>query len=400
MLLNLLKYGLSEGIVKIVPFLTTLYVAKSLAPELFGMYSLLISAFEVLFIFISFNIQATTRIDYFKMSKYDFYETKKNHILLTLGIASTILLFLFFIPPEFKLILVLLVITAILRTFSVFIMAIFQCEKKVNNYILSNIIFVIFLSVFTYVFLDLGLSFNSWLYAILIASIFQLMLVVNLLGLKKISLFIPQKIELNSLKLTFIPALLFLPQAIGWWLKSGAERIIISDNYGLETLGYYTLAYQLTSLVIIGVTVINLALVPEINISLKNKRIKLLKKIIFATILFITIISLFIPFSGQLLINYYYGLEYNASIKYMKMLIIPLYIQAILMVLVNILYYMGYNHVVAKLVLITFSLQILVAYFSAASLNLFWLIQFSSISNLVILIIVIICTHNVLNKLR
>ncbi len=381
MIKNIFKYGVSEGIAKITPFITTLYVAKSLAPELFGMYSLLIALFEVLFIFISFNIQATTRVDYFKFSKNDFYETKRNHITLTLGIAFTILVSLVFIPEEFKLIFVLLVITAVLRTFSVFIMAIFQCEKNANNYILSNITFVLFLSLFIFLFLELGLSFNSWVYAMLIASIFQLMLVVNLFGVKSVRLLTPQKTKLTSLTTTFIPALIFLPQAIGWWLKSGAERIIISSNLGNASLGVYSLSLQFVSVMFIFVTVLNLAIVPEINRLMKINSYKKTHKMLFVTSFFVLGISILIPLIGNRVINYFYTSEYLLATRYLIYLTVASVPQALMMIYINVLYFTGQGKFVAFTILISFSAQTLINLVLIKSVGIFGIIVCAGLVN-------------------
>ena len=156
MVLSILKYGISEGLAKLAPFLTTLYVAKYLSPELFGKYSLIVVLFEVIFIFVSFNIQATTRIDYFKETKKKFNLIKQNHIAISLLIAGICVLSVVFLPKSEQLISIVLIFSALFRTGSVFILAIFQCSKKVNLYILSNITFVVILSLSVIVFLKLG----------------------------------------------------------------------------------------------------------------------------------------------------------------------------------------------------------------------------------------------------
>jgi O-antigen/teichoic acid export membrane protein len=399
MFLNVLKFGLSEGLAKIAPFLTTLYVAKFLTPEFFGKYSLLIVLYEISFIFISFNIQATTRIDFFKESDASFNLIKKSHFLISFCAASLFSLgMLFFSDIDLDIIL-LLTFASFFRTWSVFILAILQCSKRVSEYIYLNLVFVICLSLLTFIFLNMGFSFYSWLYAIAIASVVQAIVSIYMMKLENLNFLLSININKPVMKSTFITGILFMPQAIGWWLKTGADRLIISKYWGDGVLGYYALAFQLTSIVLMGITVLNLVLVPEINLCLKNKNASKLKKILYLTIMFITAISILLPFAGEFVISTYYGNDYSESINYLRWLIVPLYLQAILMVLINLLYFSGFTHIVAKVIVISFSLQVLLSYSFIAPYGLFWLVQASSLANIIVLTVVIYYSYTIFKSL-
>lgn len=357
MIINISKFAISESLSKLAPFLTTLYVAKYLSPELFGKYSLVIVLFEIIFILLSFNIQATTRIDYFKETGRSFAEIKQNHIAISLFILAISLIILLFLEPNQMLIVFLLLICAFIRTFSVFILAIFQCSKQVNSYVFTNIIFVLSLAVFTYIFIKLGLSYLSWLYSMLIASIIQLAIVIKIFGVASFKKYIPTKVSIESLKKTFVPAVLFMPQAIGWWLKSGAERIIIADGLGNVALGVYALAMQFTSILFMYITVLNLALVPEIYRLMQIRDFKKMHKYLLVATFSLLIVSSLIAFLGYAVIDGIYSDEFLLAKSYLPLLIIAGLPQAVMMLYINVLYYKSDGKFVAFIILTSFSVQ-------------------------------------------
>jgi len=389
MIANIIKYGLSEGVAKIAPFLTTLYVAKFLSPELFGKYSLIIVMFEITFILISFNIQATTRIDYFKESHITFCQIKQNHIAISLIFAFLGLVSIIFLSQEEQFVLLILIVSALLRTFSVFILAIFQCSKKVNAYIYSNIIFVFVLAISVFMFVNLGASFYSWLYAMLIASSVQFILVVKLHGLIAIKKYLPSSITFESLKVTFIPAALFMPQAIGWWLKSGAERIIIANGIGNAALGVYSLALQFSSILFIYVTVLNLAIVPEINRLMQRGDYKRTYRYLLACIVLLLILACALPFLGGFVIDKVYSSEYLLAKNYLLFLTIASVPQAIMMFYINILYFNKEGKFVATTILLSFSIQTLINFMLIDYYAIQGLIVCSFIINTIALIFIL-----------
>ncbi len=393
MITSILKFGLSDGLAKIATFLTTLYVAKSLSPDLFGMYSLVVVMFEITFILISFNIQATTRIDYFKETESSFSIIKKNHISITLIILCLLSVSLFFIETNHRLILLLLLSCALLRTLSAFIMAIFQCSGKVNSYVISNIIFVLFLAMFTFIFVTLGMSYLSWLYSMLIASTVQLIVVINIFGVRSFKKYLPTRFAVESLKKTFIPAALFMPQALGWWLKSGAERIIISDSLGNVVLGVYALAVQFASITFMYVTILNLALVPEINKLIQRRNFEEMHKYLLMSSFSLIIICALIGILGFLVIDHIYSYDYILAKSYLPFLLMASLPQAIMLIYINVLYFNKEGKFVATLIMTTFSIQAVINFFLIDYFGIYGVISVSLVINTTALFCVI-------NKIR
>jgi O-antigen/teichoic acid export membrane protein len=369
MFLNVLKFGLSEGLAKIAPFLTTLYVAKFLAPEEFGKYSLIVVMFEIVFIFVSFNIQATTRIDYFKVKREVFNTIKQSHLILSLCVTLLISLICFFFKVSDYFTILILAFSALVRTFSVFIQAVFQCSKRVNAYVITNVVFVFSLSIAIVGLVKCGLGYSSWLYSIAIASIIQLICCLLLFKIQNVSFIFTLVPQLSVFKQTFIAAVIFMPQAIGWWLKSGADRFLINKYINAEVLGNYALSFQFSSLQILAITTINLAVVPLINEKLKDKRPDDVFRVLALMSMFCAIFSIFIYFFNVQIISLFYKDQYLLAVDLMLPFCISNFFQALLLIYINILYYENHGKYVAVIIFINFFAQFLANYIALSMLN-------------------------------
>lgn len=390
MLINLIKYAVSEGIAKLAPFFTTLYVAKNLSADEFGRYSLIFVVYELCFILITFNIQATTRIDYFKLRRMRFLASKREHVLISLLLAFFLFIISLTFSSEDQYIFVILILSSFVRCISIFHLSIFQCEKKSSSYVTSNLVFTISISIFTIIFVSLGFSYFSWLYSLLLASLIQLLISSALFSYKRTLLFLSfSRINLNSLKSTFIIALFFLPQALGWWLKLGADRWIIERKLGTATLGQYSLAFQFSSILIIAATVMNLVLVPELNSCLKNSNLKRIKYIITPACFLLVILAILIYFVASQVVVSFYNSDYLDSIIYLKLLVFPFLIQSFILIFSNILYYFGSGPFMAKLILLAFSVQIAVNYFYADTFGVNGMILISFFANMFVLSLIV-----------
>lgn len=386
---NLLKYFFGEGVAKIAPFITTLYIARQLSPEDFGKYSLLITYFEVIFIIVGMNIQATTRVDYFKLREQNFYKVKTAHLYISVISALMVCFFCFaFLKVDYFFILIML-FASLFRTVALFFMALFQCTNRANSYIACNVAHTLVLCGAVLLFILLGVGPESWLYAMLIASFFSMLMV---LYLSDITYFLCiNNISFNKqvFKFTLYSAVMFLPQAIGWWLKTGAERILISNFFGNEVLGNYSLAFQFSSILLIIITALNLVLVPEMNRCLLKKNNKRLKSLLISSCTFSLLLSLLLPFAADIVLTHFFSEVYRDSKYYIYLLSFPIFIQAILMIFINILYFYRQAAYVAKLIIISFVIQIAVAYIFILKIHVDGLVILSAVVNLVVLMFVL-----------
>lgn len=360
MLAKVIKFGFSEGLTKALPFLTALFVAKIVSPSTYGSYALLLVLFEILFIVISINIQATTRIDYFKFEPNDFWNSKIKHLQFSLIFSLlTILVVLNLTELNFTLT-IIMVVSVFLRTISVFITAYFQCEGKVFAFALSNVTFASVLAGATILLFYLNYHYVNWILCLFAASLAQLIITI-LVFIRSSAL--PHKFPFNFLTihdfLVLQSALLFTPQAIAWWLRSGAERVLIESHLSSEILGNYALAANVAGVLIIIVSTLNLVIVPEINKILQKELYSYLRRMLFKFSFLLILITFVFLFLSQWILGYILPETYTFVSEYTLLSIISITPQLIMMLYINVLYFQGKGAYVAKLILIGYSVYFL-----------------------------------------
>ena len=353
MIKTIIKFGFSEGLTKALPFVTALFVAKMVSPSTYGSFALLLVLFEILFIIISINIQATTRIDYFKFEPDEFWDSKIKHLQFSLIFSLLTILVVLNLTDLNLTLTIIMVASVLLRTISVFITAYFQCEGKVFNYALSNVTFASFLAVATIFLFYLNYNYVNWVLCLFTASLAQL--IITIIIFTKSSR-LPNKLSFkifttNDL-LVLQSALLFTPQAIAWWLRSGAERVLIESHLSSEILGNYALAAQVAGVLIIIVSTMNLVVVPEVNKKLQQGSYIYVRRLLFKISFLLLLVSCVFFYLSQWILGVILPETYVFVTEYTLLSIVSTAPQLIMMLYINVLYFKGKGAYVAKLILI------------------------------------------------
>lgn len=358
---KLVQYAFSEGLAKGLPFFTSIFVASIIGASDFGKYALLLVTFEIALIFISINIQATTRVDYFKLEELEFWELKAKHFQYSICFAFLSFGFLLLFTELEGFYIFLICVSALIRGTSLYFLAYFQCEGNVLNYSISNLCFVVTLSIATIFVFYNNYPFIYWVYCIFSASLLQCLI--------SIFLFIKDRsgtvlikgftlIKSKDLKILYA-ALLFTPQAIAWWLRSGAERVVIANELSHEVLGNYALAVQISSIIIIAISTLNLVIVPNINEMMKISDTEPVYTLLRKTTFFIVLLSIPFYMVATYIVDNYFGHEYVLVGGFLFWLIFALLPQAIMMLYVNVLYYFDKGNCVALTILLGYGLYVL-----------------------------------------
>ncbi|ACJ28349.1 Polysaccharide biosynthesis protein [Shewanella piezotolerans WP3] len=354
---KIFKYGVSEGLAKLIPFATIFVFAHQFSSELVGTLTLLIVTVEILSIIVINNTAAVTRIDFFK------FETdvlkKQLNTQLSNSLTSSLLLLIIIVPiliyEEVSAYYYILLFVPCLRTYTTTSLALLQCRKETNQYLKAQVIFSItYLIVFAMLYKQ---GILSWIVALCVGLTLQaiyLKATNTFVSFSKIVI-VPKKDSLN----VALKGIAFMPQAIGWWLRSGAERYLIAFYLGVATLGQYALSVQISAIAVLFVTAINLAIVPEVNRHLSSgssKELLKINKIYRFTFILLFIAVLLLWFSGYSYLSAYYA-EYAISKEILWIACLSTLFQSCSMVLMNELYFRGKAILVAKYVLICFIIQ-------------------------------------------
>ena len=354
---KIFKYGVSEGLAKLIPFATIFVFAHHFSSELVGTLTLLIVTVEIISIIVINNTAAVTRIDFFK------FETnalkKQLNTQLSNSLASSLLLLIILIPiliyKDVSAYYYILLFVPCLRTYTTTSLALLQCRKETNQYLKAQVIFSIsYLIVFAMLYKQ---GIFSWIVALCVGLSLQaiyLKATNTFVSFSEIAI-LPKKDSLN----VALKGIAFMPQAIGWWLRSGAERYLIAFYLGVATLGQYALSVQISAMAVLFVTAINLAIVPEVNRHLSSgssEELLKVNKIYRFTFILLSIAVLLLWFTGYSYLSAYYS-EYAISKEILWIACLSTLFQSCSMVLMNELYFRGKAILVAKYVLICFIIQ-------------------------------------------
>lgn len=383
---KILFFGLSEALVKLMPVLTTFILASLVSPEQIGFIALVVILLEIVFILISNNIQATTRIDFFKLSFPQFILETNRKLTYSTLIYLVILIFvsypIYIQYPQYS----LLVFIPLMRVYTQLMLSYCQCSKNTSEYCTIQFFFIIPFSFFFFLSYDDGVI--GWSNSYFFASLVQLLCALTIARKRKITLFLLLKTDSwKDIYLTFLFGFTFMPQALGWWMKSALERYIISIYYGLTILGVYSFAYQFSSALTLLMTAINLTIVPEINERIKSgnsSRFREINNIYIYSSAFLAISTAVICILGVCITEWYYP-NYSVGVPYIYYALLSVFFQSVAVMVMNELYFSNKGRFVSMLIIILSTAQSAFSYVVAQYFSIDVLLIFSIVFNVILL---------------
>ncbi|QYK10449.1 lipopolysaccharide biosynthesis protein [Shewanella mangrovisoli] len=381
---------MSEGLAKLIPFVTVFVFANQFSSEIVGQLTLLIVTVEIFSIIATNNTPAVTRIDFFKLERDALTEQLVTQLSNSL-IISLLLLFVFF-PiliykgiPSFYLI---LICVPYLRAYTTTCLALLQCGKETDKYLIAQLVFSFSYLITFFIFYKYGIC--SWIIAFSFGLFLQCLYLKqsnSFVLLHKLSI-IPRNKNLSIA----LKGVAFMPQAIGWWLRSGAERYLIAFYLSVSILGQYALSMQISSIAVLFVTAINLAIVPEVNRHLSRgatKDILKVNKIYYFTFLMLLLGVLILWVGGYGYLSAYYY-EYTISRDILWIACMSTLFQSFSMVLMNELYFRSKAVIVAKYVLCCFIVQAILQLIILSLFNQLYIVLFVNLIFSIALLILVI----------
>jgi O-antigen/teichoic acid export membrane protein len=202
-------------------------------------------------------------------------------------------------------------------------MIIWRCEEKALTFgkyqisqsilnVLSTILLVIVLL----------LSWQGRVYSYLVSAVvfgFISLFIFNKKGLMSF------KISKEYIRHNLLFALPMIPHALSFWLKSGADKILLTNMSGLSENGLYSVAMTLGAIVTMVLTSFSNAFVPYLYKKLNRfdngggnlAEKKQIVKLTYLVIILIGGLVIFAYFASIFVIRYLYNITYIASIKFL-----------------------------------------------------------------------------------
>lgn len=389
--MNFFIYLINEGLSKVLPFVTILIIANYVDVGSFGQLTIYYIILEILTIIVSNNIKATTRIDFFQLSKDRYVKTKTAHtiasfILLLIVVTSS----LYIIESLRFQYIVLLSVTAFMRGVGDFILSDLQCREKVSIYGLFNLIPILFSNILFIIAILFGYSIESWFYTVFSGVLLQFFFSIRYIKNNRLLIFSRENIlNYTEMYSEFKHGLIFMPQAIGFWVNSATDRLFISNLFDNLIVGYYMFIFQLSTPIIMFATVVNLYLTPKINMLLKENKREIIQKTLFKFVAFTFLFTVVNYFFINILINYFYYEKYSNSLEYIPLVVSALFLQAVYLIYMNIFYYIGKKKFISILVLFISVMKVIIVYFSLSSFGMHGLLYANIVINITILLFVL-----------
>lgn len=362
---NILIYLFSDLLAKALPFVFIPLFTKYLTPEQYGNISLFNVGVEVFIIIIIMGGNS-----YFKIEYNNFKEPISALYNIIINVAMIFFIcfiiswgFYFYIHSSYLFsILPVIILCSFLQSIFYLYISYYQCKEKAIVVGAMNLFFSItntLLMVILLVFFDMK-EISRYI-SLGFALFFSVLIVGYILGRSNKSK-VSAKINMPLVRFGFG----VLPHAISWWARSGIERLLIGWYLSVSTLGLYSLAMQLTSLMPLFCNAVNQALIPRIVRSLKAEDKKEAKNILFKATLGIMIVCLLSSIALPFLLKYFLNHRYFEALVYLPYMIIAFVFQSVIILFGNVLYY--YKHV-TYLSMVTFCTSALHICLTLAILN-------------------------------
>lgn len=291
-----------------IPFMLLPILTTFLSPSDYGILSLIQVLVAISLPLVMLNTNGLVKIEFSKLSHLELQKLVSS--IVYIPVFSFIILELLFytfedhiskyfsIPNSFIFIIPILVFFQAVPTI---IMSLFQARREPVSYGKYKISLTITNLVLSILFIvSLSLSWQGRLYGILLSyfvfSIIALFLMVKL-DLLRIYF------DLDTLKKALMFGIPFIPHAIAGVLLSMSGRIFLASHLGTEAVGIYSVAFQVSSAMLIVLTSINQAWAPSLYEKLNNNPsisdkvdiVKLTYKIMLAMFVFYLVFVLLSP---------------------------------------------------------------------------------------------------------
>lgn len=317
---NIVAYGVSNGLAAVSPLLLLPILTRVFTPNELGQYSMYLMVYAIFTIFLGLNQHGAITVSYHKMNSSDFIELLKAATILPL-LCFVLLLMLCFVFVDVVVVYVkldayytyLAVSAALFNVYLLLFLSVLQTSNNPLKYLGGKLVHTISDILFTLFFLlILYLGITGRIFAFNIALIFSAILggyFVFKIGFSfsyKNSLF-----KKDFVKKIIIYGVPLIPHTIAGVMLMYIDRVMLANVVGLDSVGIYLAALQVSMIFLIIIEPVNKAYAPWLFSKLskvsdfeKSRIVKMTYMyfvILFTLSFFLTLVSKFFyyDFVGQ-----------------------------------------------------------------------------------------------------
>ena len=369
-------YGMTNGLKSLVPVLIVPILTRYLTPEEYGVLSIIEISILFLLPFISLNIHGAIQVEYFQLKKNEFKDYISEALVISF-LAFCIVIFLFFLFSNFlegiiglpSIYVRLLPLFCILRLVSNILGVIFQAKGKVMNFAKFTLLQTLLdfsLSLLFVVFFKFG--FVGRLTGTY--SSFLIITLIGLLVLRRMG-YLNYKIRFHYYKKILKFGVPLIPHALGGTVLAMSDRYFIMYFIDEQSVGFYSVSYQIAAVMLLIGTSVNLAWTPVLFEMLKRdteKDHKMITQLLLGLIMFFILSCVLIYFLSDLLFYIFSVPAYYSAKEFFPYLLLGFLFQSIYMIFSVFLFYEKRTSLLSK---ITFSGAIINLILNYFFINLF-----------------------------
>ncbi len=364
---NILIYGGTNALKSLVPLLMLPILTTYLTLSDFGTLSLVETTILFVTPFVLLNINGAINVEFFKVKHNILKEYITNALLLSL-ISSLVVFFIFLVfqkelSSTLKInetLLLWIVLFSSLRVITSVILGLYQSRQEPFKFALYTVCQTI---------VDFALSY-------LLVVVYHNGYIGRLEGVY-VSFFIFSILGLYLLyKMDYITHITFkytkeilnfgiplIPHTIGGTIIAMSDRYFISYFIGNEEVGFYTIAYQLSALMLLVSVSVNQAWSPMLFKLLKEKNIQQVYKFTFYLFLLFALTGVSIYIAKDLLFYILVDEKFYMAKEYFLWLLIGFIFQSFYFLVTNILFYQKKTKVLATLTISGAFINVILNYY-------------------------------------
>lgn len=347
---------------KSVPFFMLPVLTRYLTPEDYGIISIFSVMVSILAVFTGLSIHGAINVNFFKLKKDELKEYIGNAIIiLNISTVITFILVFLFAPfilerlnleKEWLFVAVILAFAQFLTTINMLLWTAEQRPKPYSIYQIAQTLVTTSLSILLVV--GFGMGWEGQLLAttmgVLLFSIISFIFILK----RGYVLF---NFNRNHIKDALKFGVPLIPHALGGWIKTGADRIMIMSLIGSYATGIYSVGYQFGLIIGVIVMAFNKAWSPYLFKKLSDnpteaEKINIIK---FTYLYFVGIVSFSLLFAyvADLLIPYFLGEKFIEASQYIIYFAVAFAFNGMYFMVTNYIFYEKKTHLLAYITFFT-----------------------------------------------
>ena len=364
---NILIYGGTNALKSLVPLLMLPILTAYLSLSDFGTLSLVETTILFVTPFVLLNINGAINVEFFKVKHNILREYITNALLLSL-ISSLIVLSIFLLFQKnlssvLKIdesLLVWIVIFSILRITTSVVLGLYQSRQEPFRFALYTISQTIVDFILSYTLVVIYRNgYIGRLEGVYIS--FLIFSIIGIFLLYKMDYLTKPNFKHTKDILNFgVP---LIPHAIGGTIMAMSDRYFISYFVGNEEVGLYTIAYQLSALMLLVSLSVNQAWSPMLFKLLKEKKIQTVYIFTFYLFIFFTLVGIGIYIFKDLLFYIFVDEKFYKAKEYFLWLLIGFMFQSFYFLVTNLLFYEKKTKILAILTMSGALINIILNYY-------------------------------------